>query len=59
MLDETSKRRIKELCNAIANESDHDRFSQLVGELNQVFDTAESHFEEAPPILPIGSKNSL
>ncbi len=42
MLNEASKQRIKHLCNLIANESDRDRFTQLVTELNQVFDSAES-----------------
>ena len=45
MLDEASKRQIKHLCNLIANESDRDRFSQLVKELNQVFESAEPRFE--------------
>lgn len=45
MLDEASKQRIKFLCNLIANESDPDRFSRLVKELNQVFDSSESDLQ--------------
>jgi Asp-tRNA(Asn)/Glu-tRNA(Gln) amidotransferase C subunit len=45
VLDEASKRQIKHLCNLIANESDRDRFSQLIKELNQVFESAEPRFE--------------
>jgi hypothetical protein len=47
VLDEASKRQIKHLCNLIANESDGDRFSQLVKELNQVFESAEPRSEGA------------
>jgi len=38
MLDEESKRRVKELCNRIANEQDHKQFSVLIAELNQLLD---------------------
>ena len=42
MLDEASKRRVKELCDLIAKEQDHHRFSQLLAELNQVLDGSNS-----------------
>jgi hypothetical protein len=38
MLDETSKERVKQLCDLIAKEQDHRRFSVLLTELNQVLD---------------------
>jgi hypothetical protein len=38
MLDEPSKQRMKELCDLIANEQDHHRFSSLVAELNRLLD---------------------
>ena len=38
MLDEQSKQRMKELCDRIANEQDHHRFSSLVAELNRLLD---------------------
>lgn len=38
MLDESSKQRVKELCDLIAREQDHHRFSVLVAELNQLLD---------------------
>jgi hypothetical protein len=38
MIDETSKQRVKELCDLIAKEQDHQRFSVLVAELNQLLD---------------------
>lgn len=40
MLDEASKQRVKDLCDQIAKEQDHKRFSQLIAELNQVLDSA-------------------
>jgi len=38
MLDEQSKLRVKELCDLIAKEQDHHRFSSLVEELNRLLD---------------------
>lgn len=38
MLDELSKKRVKELCNRIASEQDHNQFSILIDELNQLLD---------------------
>jgi hypothetical protein len=42
MLDEQSKQRMKELCDRIANEQDHHRFSSLVAELNRLLDDCYS-----------------
>jgi len=41
VLDEVSKKRVKELCDQIAKEQDHKRFSVLISELNQVLDGME------------------
>jgi hypothetical protein len=38
MLDEQSKQRVKQLCDLIAKEQDHHRFSRLVEELNRLLD---------------------
>jgi hypothetical protein len=38
MLDEPSKQRVKQLCDLIAKEQDHHRFSSLVEELNRLLD---------------------
>lgn len=42
MLDEASKQRVKDLCDEIAKEQDHQRFSQLIAELNQLLDSASA-----------------
>jgi len=42
MLDEHSKQRVKELCDLIAKEQDHHRFSSLVAELNRLLDACYS-----------------
>jgi hypothetical protein len=42
VLDEASKQRVKDLCNQIAQEQDHRRFSQLIAELNQLLDSANA-----------------
>lgn len=41
MLDDLSKKRVKELCDQIAKEQDHKRFSLLIAELNNVLDGLE------------------
>lgn len=41
MLDEQSKGRIRSLCNEIAKEKNPQRFSELLREMNLVFDSAE------------------
>ena len=46
MLDEPSKQRMKELCDLIVKEQDHQRFSSLVAELNRLLDDCYT----APPI---------
>jgi len=38
MLNEQAKQRVKELCELIAKEQDHHRFSSLVEELNRLLD---------------------
>ena len=38
MLDDLSKKRVKELCDQIAKEQDHKRFSLLIAELNDMLD---------------------
>ena len=38
MLDEQSKQKMKELCDLIANEQDHHRFSSLMAELNRLLE---------------------
>jgi hypothetical protein len=49
MLDEQSKQRMKELCDLIAKEQDHHRFSNLVAELNRLLD-------DCNPTPPTNSK---
>jgi len=41
VLDEGSKRQVRELCDRIAKEHNGERFALLVAELNRVFDTAD------------------
>lgn len=38
MLSESAKQRVKDLCDQIANEKDHGRFSLLISELNQILE---------------------
>jgi len=45
MLDEQPKQRVKELCDLIAKEQDHHRFSSLMAELNRLLDDCHP----APP----------
>ena len=47
MLDEVSKKRVKELCDQRAKEQDHKRFSVLIRELNQVLDGLEPSLKAA------------
>ncbi len=42
MLDEASRQRVKDLCDQIAKEQDHKRFSDLIAELNQLLDSANT-----------------
>jgi hypothetical protein len=46
MLDELSKQRVKELCDLIAKEQDHHRFSVLIAELNQLLDQFDPHAQK-------------
>lgn len=41
MLNDLSKKRVKELCDQIAKEQDHKRFSLLIAELNDMLDGLE------------------
>ena len=52
LLDEPSKQRVKELCDQIANEQDRNRFSELVAELNQLLDAADSSAQRSRVGLP-------
>jgi hypothetical protein len=40
VLDEASKQRVKDLCDQIAKEQDHKRFSLLIAELDQLLESA-------------------
>lgn len=42
MLDEESKQRVKELCDQIAKERDHNRFSLLISELNRILEASRA-----------------
>jgi hypothetical protein len=52
LLDEASKQRVKELCDQIANEQDRNRFSELVAELNQLLDAADSSAQRSRVVPP-------
>jgi hypothetical protein len=57
MFDEFSKQRVKHLCDLIAKEQDHHRFSLLVAELNELldgFDPAKKREVEDDPSSPFG-----
>jgi hypothetical protein len=41
MLDEESKGRVRSICNQIARGKNPERFSTLVQELNQIFDSVD------------------
>jgi hypothetical protein len=47
MLDDMSKQRVKHLCDLIAKEQDHQRFSVLVAELNDLLDGFDSGKKDA------------
>ena len=49
MLDEASKRRVKDLCDLIAKEQDHHRFSQLIAELNQLLEASDLSSRDGNP----------
>lgn len=46
MLDDGSKQRVKDLCDLIAKEQDHKRFSMLIQELNQLLDGVQASSED-------------
>ena len=41
MLDEQEKHQVKELCEHIAKEQDHNQFSILIAQLNQLLEQSE------------------
>lgn len=45
MLNEESRKRVKELCDQIAKEHDHGRFSQLISELNRILEASGARKE--------------
>jgi len=49
VLDEATKQRVKDLCDQIAKEQDHKRFSQLIAELNQLLDSVSTPAGKAAP----------
>ena len=49
MLNEASKQRVKDLCDQIAREQDHKRFSQLIAELNQLLDSVDTPAGKTAP----------
>lgn len=58
MLDEQEKHRVKELCERIANEQDHNQFSILIAELNQLLEQSELRTDAARSKLSPSSKKS-
>ena len=55
MFDGESKERIKQLCDLIAKEQDHQRFSLLIAELNQLLEEVQpirAQGSDSAPILP-------
>jgi hypothetical protein len=48
VLDDAAKDRVKYLCDQIATEQDHNRFSQLVAELNQLLEAVASRPLKSP-----------
>lgn len=61
MLNESSKQRVKQLCEQIANEQDHNRFSVLIAELNGLLDgidpSAKKYTREGIPSQSSNSQN--
>jgi hypothetical protein len=49
MLDEQTKRQVKELCDRIAHEQDPKRFTTLIAELNRLLDGTDASKKGAPP----------
>ncbi|HLZ39651.1 MAG TPA: hypothetical protein VKQ11_01735 [Candidatus Sulfotelmatobacter sp.] len=60
MLDDGSKQRVKDLCDLIAKEQDHKRFSMLIQELNQLLDGVQPSSEDGARtgIPPTSEKRS-
>jgi hypothetical protein len=49
MLDEQTKRQVKELCDRIAHEQDPKRFTILIAELNRLLGGTDASKKGAPP----------
>jgi len=53
VFDGDTKERVKHLCDLIAKEQDHQRFSLLISELNQLLEHSGSK-ERASPLIGSG-----
>lgn len=58
MLDEQEKHHVKELCERIAKEQDHDQFSILIAQLNQLLEQSELRSDAARKLFPSPKKSS-
>jgi len=53
VFDEESKERIKQLCDLIAKEQDHQRFSLLIAELNQLLEDVQPLRTQSASSAPV------
>ena len=53
MFDGQSKQRIKQLCDLIAKEQDHQQFSLLIAELNQLLEDVQPVSGRSGGVAPI------
>ena len=51
MLDDQEKHQVKELCERIAKEQDHNQFSILIAQLNQLLERSELRTDAARSTL--------
>jgi hypothetical protein len=58
MLDDHEKQRVKELCERIAKEQDHNQFSTLIAQLNQLLEQSELRSQAARNNLSQSPKKS-
>jgi predicted RNase H-like nuclease len=58
MLDEQEKHQVKELCERIAKEQDHNQFSMLIAQLNQLLEKSELRSNSARNNLSHSPKKS-
>ena len=59
MLDEQEKHHVKELCERIAKEQDHNQFSILIAQLNQLLEQSELRTDAARrKLFPSPKKSS-